>query len=213
METVADSRGAIRGRHCARRSACCILRRLQGERFQGHPHSPAPYLRGLTSSHLRPAHAPTPNQRASPLPGLSQQPCVPSPTPGPDSFHPRGPICWEEPPTPHLSSHFLVPIPGSVAVLSSGKPVVIEAMRRADFPDNRLPSPRKPLFLQPPGFGEMPTAWCRRPSRPSSEPRVRMCEQTRARTLCASARGPAGSGGAWRAGRTPSQQASWWRPG
>lgn len=89
-----------------------------------------------TGSHAHPLLPCAPRLR-----GLSPRPCGPSPSPGSDSFRPRNPICWEEPPTPHLSSHFLIPIPRSVSVSSSGKPVVIEARRRAD---NRLPFPIPP---------------------------------------------------------------------
>ena len=89
------------------------------------PASLESYLLSSPSS----SHAHPPLQPVSRLPGPSTAPCAPSPTPGPDSFRPRGSICWEEPPTPHLSIHFLARFPRSAAVPSSGKPVVVEGTR------------------------------------------------------------------------------------
>ena len=131
-------RGAIRGRPCARRWACCALRRLLGERIRGRPHTRARIFGELPPPLSVQFTRPPPLQRASRLPGPSTAPCAPSPTPGPDSFRPRGSICWEEPPTPHLSIHFLARFPRSAAVPSSGKPVVVEG-RRAEV-SRQLPS-------------------------------------------------------------------------
>lgn len=147
-ETAADSRGAIRGRPCARRPACCAAPSA-GSRLSASKAAPTTrppplgsyLLPSKTGSH---AH---PHSVRVPAPGPDSFLCVPSPSPGPDSFHPRGPICWEEPPTTHLPSHFLVPIPRPL-LREAG---LIEERRRADIPDHSLPPPS----LQPPGFGEM----------------------------------------------------------
>lgn len=161
------------------------------------PTPPPPPLRGYllpssSRSHAYPHSSACPRSR-----DCLRSPVPPSPPPpGPDSFRPRGPICWEELPTPHLSSYFLAPIPGSAAVPSSRKPVLIEGRGEPTLPDS---SPPTPLF-QAAGSGEMPTVLCGGPPAPSSA--SSQAFRTDARTQCDSDRwgnpAEAGSRKAWK---------------
>lgn len=126
---------------------------------------------------------PPPFQRVSPLQGLSPQPCAPHSPPRPDSFRPRSPICWEEPPTLHLSSYFLTLIPSSAAVPSSRKTILIE--RRSE-PTLRVTCPPAQLS-QAAGYvcvrvskgeGRCPLPWANNPQC-QDQPRARVLELMR----------------------------------
>lgn len=108
---------------------------------QAAPGVPPPPVEGYLFS--TPAHAhvhPTTGARACWGDRL-RAPC-PLPLAGPRLLPPTRPHMLEEPPTPHLSSHFLAPVLVFGVVPSSGKLVVIEEWRRADVArDNRLPRP------------------------------------------------------------------------
>lgn len=170
METVTDSRGAIRGRPCARRPACCAAPSA-GSRLSASKAAPTPRPPSL-GSYLLPSetgsHAhPHPVRVPAPGPTPSFVPPPPRPVPTPSTH--AAPYAGKNLPLAICRATSLSPFPVPSPVLSSGKP---SWLRRGGGWTSQTTAFHPPS-LQPPGFGEMPVRTARKAKLSASNQDVR----------------------------------------